>query len=72
MYFIIMMLNDISHQEAVLNGYKIRFSLKDFIILIEAENISTSKIYSVNICQSETAKITENFSRMLCHYTNVL
>ena len=45
-------------KETFLNGYEIRISLNDSMLLIEAEHTSSSKIYSVNISQSESAKLT--------------
>ena len=60
-------------KEIVLNGYEIRFSLKDSILFIEAEHISTSKLYSVNINKSETAKLTgELFSDVDSLYESII
>ena len=45
-------------KETVLNGYEIKISLNDSILLIEAKHILTSKLYSIKICQNETEKLT--------------
>ena len=59
--------------ESLLNGYKISFSLKNSMIIIEAKNSLNSKLYSVNIKQSETAKLTaELFSDIESLYDSLI
>ena len=71
-----MMSNDFPHtlsKETLLNGYEIRLSLKDCVLVIEAKNISTSKIFSLNISQGETAMITrELFSDVESLYDSLI
>ena len=65
MCFLLMILSNEIEEIKVLNGYEIRFCSKDCILLIEAKNTFTSKLYSVNISKSEIGMITgELFSEI--------
>ena len=68
--------NDIQNNigiEKLINGYEIRFSIKESMLIIEAESTSNSKFYSVNINQSETAKLTgELFSNVESLYESLI
>ena len=72
----LMMSNDIQpilSKETLLNGYELRFSLKDSILLIEAKQTSSSKLYSVIISQSETEILTrELFSDIESLYHSLI
>ena len=45
-------------KETVINGYEIQMSLKESILHINAENISSLKVYSATINQSDIEKLT--------------
>ena len=68
------MSNDIPRSlETLINGYEIKFILKNSTLHIEAENTSTSKLYLVNISQCETDQLTEgHFSDLESLYDSLI
>ena len=60
-------------KETVLNGYEMNLSMKESILLIEAEKISTCKLYSVRIDKNEIPKLTgELFSDLEAFYESLI